>query len=114
MDTEKERLVQRYKDEHRRLVDRERGYNFYRIDSRSYEKQERTSKNVMPVSRERRLPSRYALLNRIHFKSVGYSVGDVVCVLNDEEVLVKSSLGSRYVVNVKKSVGFILSYGSHS
>ena len=27
------------------------------------------SKNVMPVSRERRLPSRYALLNRIHFKS---------------------------------------------
>ena len=72
------------------------------------------SKNVMPVSSERRLPSRYALLNRIHFKSVGYSVGDVVCVLNDEEVLVKSSLGSRYVVNVKKSVGFILSYGSHS
>ena len=39
------------------------------------------------------------------WKSVGYSVGDVVCVLNDEEVLVKSSLGSRYVVNAKKSVG---------
>lgn len=39
------------------------------------------------------------------WKSVGYSVGDVVCVLNDEEVLVKSSLGSRYVVNTKKSVG---------
>lgn len=38
-------------------------------------------------------------------ESVGYSVGDVVCVLNDEEVLVKSSLGSRYVVNAKKSVG---------
>lgn len=27
-----------------------------------------------------------------------------MCVLNDEEVLVKLSLGSRYVVNVKKSV----------
>ena len=40
-----------------------------------------------------------------NWKSVGYSVGDVVCVLNDEEVLVKSSLGSRYVVNAKKSVG---------
>lgn len=39
------------------------------------------------------------------WESVGYSVGDVVCVLNDEEVLVKSSLGSRYVVNAKKSVG---------
>lgn len=37
-------------------------------------------------------------------KSVGHSIGDVVCVLNDEEVLVKLSLGSRYVVNVKKSV----------
>lgn len=37
-------------------------------------------------------------------KSVGHSIGDVVCVLNSEEVLVKLSLGSRYVVNVKKCV----------
>ncbi|KAK8798092.1 hypothetical protein WA171_005617 [Blastocystis sp. BT1] len=87
MDTEKERLVQRYKDEHRRLVDRER----------EFEELRETGKDV---------EERYASVKRktAAFQSVGYSVGDVVCVLNDEEVLVKSSLGSRYVVNVKKSV----------
>ena len=41
----------------------------------------------------------------IHMGHVrNYSIGDVVCVLNDEEILVKSSLGSRYVVNAKKCV----------
>ncbi|KAM7458937.1 hypothetical protein BLSTO_00305 [Blastocystis sp. subtype 1] len=38
------------------------------------------------------------------FMSVGHSIGEVVCVLNDEEILVKSSFGQRYVVNAKKCV----------
>lgn len=37
-------------------------------------------------------------------QSVGHSIGEVVCVLNDEEILVKSSFGNRYVVNAKKCV----------
>ena len=87
MDSEKERLIQRYKDEHRRLVDREREFEDLRANGKIVDEKYAVTKRKTEA-----------------FQSVGYSVGDVVCVLNDEEVLVKSSLGSRYVVNTKKSV----------
>lgn len=87
MDPEKEELINRYKTEHRRLVDREREYDEMRAAGKKVDEDYANAKRKLTA-----------------FQSVGHSIGDVVCVLNDEEILVKLSLGSRYVVNAKKCV----------
>ena len=58
----------------------------------------------MPILKESLLLSKYILYMWIKLQSVGHSIGTVVCVLNDEEILVKTETDSRYVVNAKKCV----------